>query len=205
MLDQKIPFVDLPEKEQGDWRIKKFEVPTHMTIEAARLALVGRAIRPGIYTALQHTRRGTVMSDTPAEKRDHMAFVHAATGHVLINGLGLGMSLKAVLLKPDVTAVTVVEIDPDVMALVAPHYQDPRVVITLGDALTYQPPYGRRYGAVWNDIWDTIGAENLPDMARLHRKYSRRAEWVGSWCRAECKREQRRERENERFYSAFRR
>jgi hypothetical protein len=135
-------------------------------------------------------RHGTVvMSDTPAEKQDHYGFVHAAKGHCLINGLGIGMCLKAVLLKESVTAVTVVEKSADVIALVAPYYTDPRVEIVHSCAFEYEPPKGVRYGAVWHDIWDNICSDNIEQMKRLHRKYGRRAGWQGSWCRWECERQ----------------
>ena len=146
-----------------------------------------REVAPGTYTRLVHERRGVVMSDTPAERRDHVEFVVRAKGHVLINGLGLGMCLAAVLARPEVVRATVVEADPDVVALVGPHYAgDPRVEIVRADAYEYRPPKGVRYGAVWHDIWDTITSENLPGMTRLHRKYGRRAEWQGSWARWLC-------------------
>ncbi|MBN8955005.1 MAG: hypothetical protein J0H17_00095, partial [Rhizobiales bacterium] len=107
--------------------------------------------------------------------------VFRAKGHVLINGLGIGMVLAAVLRRPEVQRVTVVEIDPDVVALVSPHYPDARVTVIQSDAFDYAPPKGERYGAVWHDIWDTICANNLPSMTRLKRKYGRRTDWQGCW------------------------
>ena len=128
------------------------------------------------------------MSDTPDEKRGHYRFVWSAKGHVLINGLGLGMVLGAVLQNPAVTKATVVEISPDVIALVAPSYRDPRVSIVCGDALTIEIEKGAKFGAVWHDIWDNICADNLEAMKTLHRRYGRRAEWQGSWARHLCER-----------------
>lgn len=189
-FDEAIPNVTVPEGVSGAWRIERFTVSE----EAAGLANVrmmfkpgGRRCRPGTYTRL--TRDGyLVMSDTPDEKRDHYWFVRQATGRVLINGLGLGMVLGAVLRKPDVEHVTVVEQSPDVIALVAPHYASGRVTVVCADALTWQPPKGERYGAVWHDIWDDICEDNLPDMKRLHRRYGRRTRWQGSWARELCER-----------------
>jgi spermidine synthase len=128
------------------------------------------------------------MSDTPAEMRDHYAPARMARGSCLLNGLGIGMVLKAVLKKPEVTDVTVVELSREVLDMVSPHYGDQRVTFVCADAMTYSPPRGKRYQMVWHDIWDYICADNLPEMRRLHRKYGRRADWQGSWCRYECER-----------------
>jgi hypothetical protein len=135
------------------------------------------------------TRNGyLVMSDTPAEKDDHWQAWRRAKGSCLLNGLGIGMLLKNIMEKPEVTDITVVEISQDLIDIVGPHYKDPRVTIICADAFLYQPPKGKRYQMVWHDIWDGICADNLPEMARLHRKYGRRCDWQGSWCKYQCQR-----------------
>lgn len=196
-----IPQVSIPEGQKGSWSVERFTV-NPSSIEALRLSMSGRSIRAGEYTALRHKGRGVVMSDTPAEMRDHYGFVRSAAGHVLINGLGIGMCLNAALLKSEVTRATVVEIDADVVDLVGPHYlQDPRVEIINASAFDYAPPKGIRYGAVWHDIWDNICADNLLEMTRLHRKYGRLTDWQGSWCKEQC---QRSERESRRWRRSWR-
>ena len=105
----------------------------------------------------------------------------------MINGLGLGVTLKLVLAKPEVKNVTVIEKSADVIKLVAPTYcEDPRLVILNKDAFEYNPPKGVRYDAVYHDIWNNISSDNLPEMHKLHRKYGRRCAWQGSWCREWC-------------------
>lgn len=183
--------VSIAEGTRGKWTVARFEVSEQEAKFAGLRAIFqgGRgSIRPGTYTKLVCKGRGIVMSDTPDEMRDHSEPVLRARGHVLINGLGLGMVLTNVLRKPDVTAVTVVEVDPDVIALVGPNYTDPRVQIVQACAFNYAPPKGVRYGAVWHDIWDTICGDNLPEMTRLKRKYGRRADWQGAWCEWQCRR-----------------
>lgn len=176
--------VNLPECSKGNWSISKFDVNKN---EAMMASLRGRAIYPGTYTKVK--RGGVlVMSDTPAEMRDHSYAVYKAEGSCLINGLGIGMVLKNILLKPSVKDVTVVEISQDLLDLVSPHYKDSRITWVCSDAYEYKPPKGKRYQMVWHDIWDHITADNLPQMTKLHRKYGRRADWQGSWCKAECKR-----------------
>lgn len=192
-----IPNVTVPEGAAGPWKVERFTIGDQPSIYKMRLALEGRGVQPGTYTRLVHAQRGVVMSDTQAEKRDHIEFVVRAKGNVLINGLGIGMCLAAALNKPSVLSVTVVELDPDVIKLVAPHYiNDSRVTIVNASAFDYKPSKGIRYGAVWHDIWDTISEDNLDEMKRLHRKYGRCADWQGSWGRSWIERERRRERSN---------
>lgn len=196
--------VRVPEGSCGAWRVKHFQVSEM----EARLSAMrdGRRYCPaGEYTGLWHGH-ALVMSDTPAEMRDHYPPVRHATGSVLINGLGLGMVLQAILAKPEVEDVTVVEIAPEVIQLVAPTYaDDPRLTVVQADAFTWQPPKGKRYAAVWHDIWTDLTADNAPEMARLHRKYGRRCDWQGSWCHglllAERKRDQRERRRRVAFWA----
>jgi len=85
--------------------------------------------------------------------------------------------------------VTVVEVDRDVIALVAPTYAgDRRLAIVNADAFTYQPPQGQRYAMVWHDIWDGIRTANLEQMAMLRRKFDQIADWQGCWVEDLCMR-----------------
>ena len=175
--------VTIPEATKGAWKIEHFVVDK----PDMRSMLRGRGITPGKYTKAM--RGGVlVMSDTPAEMRDHRKAVRMAEGSCLINGLGIGMVLRNILLKPEVTDITVVEVSQDLIDIVSPHYADGRVTFVCADAFDYKPPRGKRYKMVWHDIWDYICADNLPEMTQLHRKYGRRADWQGSWCKCECQR-----------------
>lgn len=176
--------VDLPEIKNGLWRVEKFTVdrPDFHSMVRGRGVPVGET-----FTKLM--RGGTlVMSDTPAEMRDHSGAVREAKGSCLLNGLGIGMVLKNVLLKPEVIDVTVVEISQELIDLISPFYSDPRVTYVCCNAFDYKPPKGKRYQMVWHDIWDSICADNLPEMEKLHRKYARRTDWQSSWARYECRR-----------------
>jgi len=186
-----IPNVTIPVGAIGDFRIERFTI----TEDQARLENMLSAFRAsrryveaGEYTRLMRGET-CVMSDTPSEKSDHREAVRKASGFILINGLGIGMVLNACLSKPEVTRAIVVEISREVIDLIGPYYQakfGPRVEIVHADALTYQPPKGVRFGMVWHDIWDNICSDNLEQMATLHRRYGRRAEWQGSWCKELC-------------------
>lgn len=188
--------VDVPEGICGPWRIQRFTVDAagaraHNQI-AARDAFMTRrltrSIVPGDFTRLCFGN-DIVMSDTPAELREHAAIVRAARGQVLINGLGLGVVVAACLEKPEVDLVTAVELAPEVIALVGPHYTaryGARLRIVQADALTWEPPEGARYAAVWHDIWPDVSLENLLPMRQLREKYRHRADWQGCWCYLDC-------------------
>lgn len=174
-LDNIIPKVTVPEGARGRWKVERFDVEDSVVMRFRE-----RHFEPGRYTQL--SRGGClIMSDTPAERHDHLPFVRAATGDVLISGLGLGMCLGAALRKSDVRSITVLEIDQDVIDLVGPHYRDDRLTIINTDARQWQPPKKLRFGAVWHDIWDNICGDNLPEMHALNRRYGRRADWKGCW------------------------
>ena len=177
-----IEKVSVPEGKSGHWRVERFK---HEGFAAMLSAIKDRhrACEEGEYTRLM--RGGTlVMSDTPAEMRDHYEPVRRARGHVLIQGLGLGMVLQAVLKKPEVERVTVVELSEDVGALVWPTYaSDSRAELVIADAMTWKPPKGAHYGAVWHDIWDDLCSDNLSAMKTLTRRYARKCDWQGCWGR----------------------
>jgi len=187
--------INVPDGVSGNWEVKTFNVSD----DEARLHNMrasfqggGRHIKAGDYKKL--TRSGSViMSNTPAEIRDHSAFICTAKrigGNILINGLGLGVALKEILTSDEVKNVTVIEKSADVISLSGSTYsKDKRVSIIHADAFDYKPPKGVRYDSVWHDIWDYICSDNLPEMTRLHRKYGKRADWQGSWGKELCQRQ----------------
>lgn len=174
--------VTVPDGECGDWKVETFTVgePT-----ARMFCRPSEYVPPGTYKRLT---RGhvVVMSNTPMEEHTNRPIIRHAKGDVMINGLGLGMVLTAILAKEDVRSITVIEKSSEVIQLVGPSFADERVTIVHDDALTHKPEKNARYDAVWHDIWDFICADNLEDMKLLHRRYGRRADWQGSWARGEC-------------------
>jgi hypothetical protein len=180
--------IDVPDGISGNWSVETFEVKEKELSQMISMLKYGRGVPAGKYKRLM--RNGTcVMSNTPDEIRDFMHFVYTAKGSVLVNGLGIGVLLKALINKPEVTEITVIEKSEDVIKLVAQTYlTDNRVSIINADAFEYNPPKDKRYNAVWHDIWDDICADNLDEMKKLHRKYGRKADYQESWCRSRCER-----------------
>ena len=151
------------------------------------------------YTRLRHCKaHDPMMSDTPDEIRDlitpYLQFKEPWVSHVLINGLGLGVVLKMALAQPHVQHIDVVEIESDIIKLVAPSYEDTRIHIHEADAFTITWPKGYGWSVAWHDIWPDICTDNLEGMGKLHRRYGRRVQWQGSWQREALQSLRRRER-----------
>lgn len=192
-LDELIPGVIVPEGRCGDWAVERFTVSEQdVALENMRLAFRGqgrRHIYPGTYTRLMY-RSALVMSDTRAEKLDHLEAVRQARGEVLLNGLGLGMVLQAMLNKEEVSHATVIEKAEEVIRLCGTHHvgqYGKRATIIHADALVWRCPRGKHYDVVWHDIWGNVCGDNYEAMKTLHRRYGRRCDWQGSWCRAETR------------------
>lgn len=185
----------LPEGATGNARIEREYVDKKEADRGAMRAVVsgsGRCVPVGVYTGLR-INDALVMSDTPDEIHDHISVQAEARGRVLLHGLGIGMIAAACLRKPEVEHITIVEKNPHVITLVAPHLLHRfggtrRIRIFEADALTWKPTKGERWNVVWHDIWTNISEDNLPEMKTLHRRFGRRADWQDSWCRWQCER-----------------
>lgn len=203
--------VTVPEGELDGLKVEHFEVKPHDLDNLREALRTGRQTSPGWYTRLVDTTTRTMwMSDTSAEKWDHIPAVNAI-GHgkaerILIQGLGLGMVLAAALSFDHVTHIDVIEYDERVIKLVGPHYTgDPRVNIIHADAWDQMKawPRGTRWNVVWSDIWPDITTDNIPEMDRMHTFYSRRSDWHRSWSRDTLAVLRRRERAEEKRLAEF--
>jgi hypothetical protein len=186
--------VEVPDGSSGPWSVSSYKVSkdaeTFGMLRAAFSSARGRYVPAGTYKSLNRNGQ-IIMSNTPDEIRDCSYFFYKARDRVLINGLGLGITLDVILNKLNeddsyaVKEVIVIELSQDVINLVAPTFnKDPRVTIINADAYEYKPV--GRFDTVWHDIWDNITSENLPGMHKLHRKYGKKTDWQGSWCRERC-------------------
>jgi len=187
--------VDCPVGTEGYHSIERFDIDEPgANLHNLRCALKGighRAVRPGTYTRL--VRKGTfdpVMSDTDAERHDHVPAIQHAAGHCLIAGLGIGMVAEACLRAPGVDYVTVVEMEPDVIKLSGLHLLEryENLEIIQSNIFDYKPRPGQHFGMAWFDIWDDLCIDHLPEMATLSRKFTRRCDWYGHWARDEIRR-----------------
>ena len=177
-----IPKVELPEGKLNNVEIRKLVKEANF-MDSIELFKTGRYVPPGEYTSL-YINDNLWMSDTPDEASDHYEAYRKARGECLVAGLGIGLIINAILLKPEVAKVTVIENNPDVIELVGNVYKErfgDRIEIIEADIFTWKPPKDKIYDMVWFDIWEHLCVDNLQEMATLHRKYGRKAKWKGSW------------------------
>lgn len=193
----------LPAAAHGAARVEHFRVHG---MEMMRAAMKGDryAFTDPQRTYVKLTLKGELqMSDTDMELATCAPVVHHAHGDVLVAGLGLGLILHPIAAKGLVTSITVVEVSPDVIALVAPSLP-PQVRVVQDDIFAWLPaqPRGAKYDTIWFDIWPTRCVDNLTDIARLKR-LARRFYRPGTWCRAWYEEELRDDRRASRSRSRY--
>lgn len=168
--------------KEGELGKARIAVKTVDSFSALRAALHHEQLYEGDTMTTLAVNGHLVMSDTRDEYLDHIEAIDKATGRVLIHGLGLGCYLQAILAKPDVTHVDVVEISSDVIALIGPYFaDDERVHIHQGDAYEFKFPPGTTWDVAWHDIWSDKCSDDLEGHAKLNRRYGRCVGWQGCW------------------------
>jgi len=150
---------------------------------------------PGKYARLSRRSPGggritpPIMTDTWMEQATNREFVRQARGDVLVAGLGIGMVLMAIQDKEEVTSITVVEKEQEVIDLVKPQLPlKDWVTVVHSDIFEFQTKMN--YDVIYFDIWDSICADNWEQMKTLHRKFARRKKpggWMGSWREDDCR------------------
>lgn len=150
-------------------------------------------VKPGRYARL-NAHGFIMMTDMHGERWSNLEALNRAQGRVLIAGLGLGMLALAMAQKPEVEEIQVVENNADVIGLVHQHLHAPKISIYHDDIFDFRPKRGERYDVIWFDIWNSVCADNLDQMRRLHRRFGRGLNrsnpnaWMASWRRSELQR-----------------
>ncbi len=127
------------------------------------------------------------MTVNPMEIESQWPHLEAASGHVLIGGLGMAIMAYAVAAKPEVTKVTVVERDAEVIALARDFAgmddwpTRDKVDIVEHDLLTYRhDPAAVPVDFLYVDIWRTY--RNDPKVAHMQTIHAHvPAPRVGYW------------------------
>jgi hypothetical protein len=144
----------------------------------------GTVLVEDMATLIRHGDTWMVM--TPYEIESQEIGVRLSRGHVLIHGLGMGWSAMASALRSEVTAVTVVERDRDVIALYdalgvagqLPAAARAKIRIVEGDAFTFRPP--SRVDLLMPDIWQPLVSDGRVEEVRRMQAHAR-ADAVYFW------------------------
>jgi hypothetical protein len=144
-----------------------------------------------------------MMSDTPMERISNRDFIDKAKGRVLIAGLGIGMIIRAIVNKPEVEEIVVIEKYRDVIDLVSPKIAHPKVKVIEADIFTYDMAKSEKFDTIYFDIWASINTDNLYEMKELHKRYRKNKRdkdtFMDSWMKKFLYNMKRRER-NESYY-----
>ncbi len=124
-----------------------------------------------------------IMQDSQAEYNEHQWLWDNVTGDVLIGGLGIGMIHQALIDNPNVTSVTVIELEQDVVDLVWEHCaKDDSFTLIVADFETWNPPENSSFDTVWGDTWLVDNPLTMKDYRTLIRdRYSQYTTNVGFW------------------------
>ena len=151
----------IPEGQAGEYAIEHYTIPEDKANLAVMRATysrdyLGREIFAGEFCKLTH-KGNIIMSDTGGERYSNTKIIGEAQRDVLIAGLGIGMVLCAILPKPEVKSVTVVELSNDVCHLVLPHLAKylgehlTKLRVDSDDIFSYTPDH--KYDVIYFDIW----------------------------------------------------
>lgn len=164
-------------------------IPRYRPMETSRwkLHLAEAVLCPGYWSETQLVvgmaglirvdgdSRETWMSMTPMEIESQEIGCRAATGHTVVMGMGMGWAAANAALRPEVTAVTVVELDPEVIGLVAdtgifeqlPPDVAAKIRVENADALSYVPE--RPADTLLADIWRPLNGDGrVEQVRRMH-------------------------------------
>jgi hypothetical protein len=131
---------------------------------------------PGVDRPEDEYETLTWMSDSPGEYFGQLDLIsrilpkYNAKGelqsqNILVGGLGLGLIIHQLKLRKDIDQIFVIEIDPDIIALVWPYimarFPNGEIKLRQGDffeeipKLAKDPHYNKKFDAIIVDLWQT--------------------------------------------------
>ncbi len=124
-----------------------------------------------------------IMQNSEAEYVEHQWLWDNATGDVLVGGLGIGFINQSLLDNPNVTSVTIIELEQDVADLVWDDCaKDDSFSLIIADFETWVPPEGTSYDVVWCDSWLVDNSLTYSAYRTLMtNRYSPYSEAIGFW------------------------
>lgn len=177
--------VNIPEGRSGQWYIKKITGDSSTIYDLAYEFPVGqqRTEEYGNYTFLCHDVHGPIMQDTFHEYEEHKSLWIHAKGNVLIGGLGIGFVNQKLMENPNITSITIVEKNQDVINLVWDHCpKDARFTLIHADVDTWIPPENSHWDYAWFDTWMGDVESNMEDYTQqIHNRYNSYCDNIGVW------------------------
>lgn len=160
-----LTYLPWPEPELPSYRavrIGKWSLARTPRVENTAGYFLPWSVQPAGWV-IKYAGKNVRMSLTRMEIESHMPHLAAARGHVVIAGLGMGFALYNIAKKSEVTEVTVLERDPEIVVLLetATKWHDwpgaEKVQLIIGDALEYRPTSPVDF--LYADIWPKLGDE----------------------------------------------
>lgn len=157
----------IPEGELGTARVVH-DSPDELT--RMRAAFDRQPLNADTYTRL-FVDGQLYMTDAEFECWTNMDFVHKAFGNVLIAGLGLGLVLQPLINSSVVESITILERSSDVIALIGPRYEYPKLTLVHADVHEWTPPK-KTYHFIYFDIWANVpNSDTLAEIRTLKQRY----------------------------------
>jgi len=167
--------VDIPEGTSGEYSIEiGIDVPYERVkpddYDSYTLLYQDRVYPEG-------ERRLLLMLNSEAEYEEHQWLWDRMKGDILIAGLGIGMVNEMLVESDDVTSVTIIEKEQDVVDLVWEHCaKDDRFTLIVADIETWDMPEGSHWDVGWLDTWIDTNTLNKKEYRLLMK------ERYGTYC-----------------------
>jgi len=174
--------VNIPTGISGDHLVTQYNSGTQQRMWQQYLAMKNEPYET--HTVLiKNSCPMPIMQDSQAEYNEHQWLWDNATGDVLIGGLGLGMVHQPLIDNPNVTSVTIVELEQDVVDLVWSHCpKDDSFTLVVDDFETWTPPAGSSFDTVWGDTWLVDSPLTMDEYRTLiTNQYSQYTDNIGVW------------------------
>jgi hypothetical protein len=147
--------VNIPIGTSGKWSIRKATGDSNTIYTDILGSPCGGKIEPyDDYTFLFHDDIKFVMSDTYSEYAEHQPLWSGATGDVLIAGLGVGYVNEFLMNNENVTSITIIEKNQDVIDLVWPYCpKNGKFTLINEDIENWTLPNNSHWHFGWFDSW----------------------------------------------------
>jgi threonine dehydrogenase-like Zn-dependent dehydrogenase len=155
------PVTQIPASTSGRFHILKREAPAGISWDTGNASGISEVLftKAVTFTQLKDTPNQDAipwMSDTPMEYYKTNDLVTRTKGsRVLVGGLGLGLITHLLANREDIKEIVVIELEPDVIALVK-DYLPAKVKVIEGDFLLKLSEFeGEHFDTIIADIWKT--------------------------------------------------